>query len=70
MLWNDEAEKAFHVIIAKISSLVTLAYPVKNAPTYLVTDASEIAVGAVLHQKINGDLRPLGFFGRAFNNTQ
>ena len=70
VLWNDEAEKAFHEIIAKISSPVTLAYPVKNAPTYLVTDASEIAAGAVLHQKINGDLRPLGFFSRAFNNAQ
>ena len=61
VLWNDEAEKAFHEIIAKISSPDTLAYPVKNAPTYLVTDASEIAAGTVLHQKINGDLRPLGF---------
>ena len=46
---------------------VTLAYPVKNASTYLVTDAS---AGAVLHQKINGDLRPLEFFYRAFNNAQ
>ena len=70
VLWNDEAEKAFHEIIAKISLPVALAYPVKNAPTYLFTDASEIAAGAVLHQKINGDLRPLGFFSRAFNNAQ
>ena len=66
VLWNDEAEKAFHEIIAKISLPVTLAYPVKNAPTYLVTDA----LGAVLHLKINGDLRPVGFFGKAFNNAQ
>ena len=56
--------------MAKISSLVTLVYPVKNASTYLFTDASVIAVGAVLHRKINGDLRPLGFFSRAFNNAQ
>ena len=65
VLWNDEAEKAFHEIIAK-----TLAYPVKNAPTYLVTDASVIAADAVLHQKINGDLRPLVFFSWAFINAQ
>ena len=31
VLWNDEAEKAFHEIIAKIDSPVTLAYPIKNA---------------------------------------
>ena len=47
--WNNESEKAFNEIVAKISSPVTLAYPVKNAPTYLVTDASEIAAGAVLY---------------------
>ena len=70
VLWNDVAEKAFHEIIAKISLPVTPAYPVKNAPTYLVTDASEIAAGAVLHQKINSDLCTLGFFSRAFNNAQ
>jgi len=49
---------------------VTLAYPVKNAPTCLVTDASNVAADAVLHQKINGEIRPLGFFSRAFNKAQ
>ena len=70
VLWHDEADKAFHEIIAKISLSVTLAFPVKNAPTYLVTDASEIAASAVLHQKVNGNLCPLGFFSRALNNAQ
>ena len=36
----------------------------------LVTDALEIATGAVLHYKIDGDLLPLGFFNRAFNTAQ
>ena len=49
MLYNDDAEKAFREIFAQISSPVTLAYPVKNAPTYLFTDASDIAAGVVLH---------------------
>ena len=50
MLWNDDAEKAFHEIIAKISLPIIFAYPVENAPTYLVTDYSEIAAGAVLQK--------------------
>ena len=70
VLWTEDADNAFHNIISKLCSPVTLAFPVKNAPTYLVTDASNVAPGAVLHQKIDGDLRPLGFFSRGFNNTQ
>ena len=47
-----------------------MAFPVENGPTYLVTDASNVAAGAVLHQKINGELQPLAFFSHAFNKTQ
>ena len=59
-------------MLNKLCSPVTLAFPVENAPTYLVTDASNVIAGAVSHQKIDGDLRPLAFFGlsRAFNKAQ
>ena len=39
-------------------------FPVKNAPTYLVTDASNVAAEAVLYQKIDGEFRPLAFLRR------
>ena len=54
----------------KLCSPVTLAYPIENAPTYLVADASNVAAGAVLHQNINGELQPSAFFRRAFYKAQ
>ena len=70
VVWNKKTDLAFKAIINKMNDPVTLAYPVQNAPTYLVTDASDLAAGAVLHQKIDGDLRPLGFFSKSFSKAQ
>ena len=53
----------------KLCSTITLTFPVENALTYLVTDASNVA--AVLYQKIDdGELRRSAFFSRAFNKVQ
>ena len=68
--WTKDADDAFQEVLNKLCSPVTLAFPVENAPTYLVTDASNVAAGAVLHQKIDGELRSLAFFSRAFNKAQ
>jgi len=46
--WTEKADKAFNEIIDKVCLLITLAYPVKNAQPYLVTDASNVAAGEVL----------------------
>ena len=68
--WTKDADDAFQEVLKKFYSPVTLVFPVENAPTNLVTVASNVAAGAVLHQKINGELRPLAFFSRAFNKAQ
>ena len=68
--WTKDADDAFQEVLNKLCSPVTLAFPVENAPTYLVSDASNVAAGAVLHQKIDGELRPLAFFSRALNKAQ
>ena len=60
--WTKDAEDAFQEVLSKLCSPVTLAFPVENAPTYLITDASNVAARAVLHQKIDGELPLLAFF--------
>ena len=63
--WTKDADDAFQEVLNKLCSPVTLDFPVENAPTYLVIDA-----GAVLHQKIDGEIRLLAFFSCAFNKAQ
>lgn len=41
-----------------------LSYPQQDAPTSLMTDASDNAVGAVLQQYIRGSWHPIAFYSR------
>ena len=47
-----------------LTSASLLSYPTPDAPTCLMTDASDVAVGAVLQQHINNTWRPISFFSR------
>ena len=55
-----------HVSIAAFervkSALAVLSFPVRGMETILVCDTSDVAVGSVLNQVINGDLRLIGVF--------
>ena len=52
--WTDTAEAAFQATKDALANASLLSYPNPDAPTYLMTDASDTAVGAVLQQHING----------------
>lgn len=65
LLWNDTALTAFY------ANATLLSYPSPDAPTSLVTDASNIGVGAVLQQYmyIKGTWQPISFFSRKLTPT-
>jgi len=48
----------------------SLAFPLPQEPCILDMDASDVAVGAVLSQKVDGVQRPIAFFSRVMNSTQ
>ena len=68
--WSLSAEDAFSAIKQRLVSLTRLAYPVPHAPTILSTDASAEAVGAVLQQEVDGELRPVAFFSKRLEPAQ
>lgn len=45
---NDRALTAFNTTKEALANATLLRYPVADAPTSLMTDASDIAAGAVL----------------------
>ena len=47
-----------------------LHHPVPGAKTVLTTDASDIAIGAVLEQQIDKHWQPLAFFSRQLNKAE
>lgn len=53
-----------------MANITYLAHPLPGAQIVLNVDASDFAVGAVIHQ-IDGDqLKPLGFYSKRMTDTQ
>ena len=68
--WNAEHESAFNELKRKIVSPQILAHFDPSATTFVTTDASNSAVGAVLSQEINGAERPVAFASRTLSETE
>ena len=62
--------KAFEEAKNALSQATLLHHPVAGARIALTTDASDIAIGAVLEQQIHGRWQPLGFYSRQLNKTE
>ena len=62
--WNDESLIAFSTIKQAIVDVSLLSHPHADAPTNIMTDASDTAVGAVLQQQINGEWKLIAFFSK------
>jgi len=70
LTWDQNGIDAFERLKDALINLATLSFPVRNAKTILVCDASDVAVGAALNQVIDGESRPLGFFSKTLNKAQ
>ena len=68
--WNEESLQAFSTIKQAIADVSLLSYPHTNAPTNIMSDASDTAVGAVLQQKIGDAWKPIAFFLRRMSETR
>ena len=62
--WGPGQQKAFEDSKAALASATTLSFPSPGIPLTLTTDASSVAVGAVVEQTVMGVTQPLGFFSR------
>lgn len=68
--WTKETETAFIACKRCLSEAVLLVHPSATAPLALTTDASDVAVGAVLEQLHQEIWKPLGFFSRKLSSTE
>ena len=70
--WNAEAESAFIAAKESLNNACSLAYFSAdcNSPLHLVTDCSQVAAGAALHQNQEGELIPIEFFSKKLSQTQ
>jgi cleavage and polyadenylation specificity factor subunit 1 len=68
--WTEEADKAFVAAKAALVNATKLHYPKPNSETCIVADASSIAVGGVLQNKVDDEWKPIAFFSRKLTATE
>ena len=68
--WTDRALCAFESTKETLAKVCLLSYPSTDAPTSIVTDTSDIAVGAVLQQYVDGAWKPISFFSKAMKPAE
>lgn len=70
IIWTDDANDAFETYKRMLTNATLLAHPSKTASIVVGADASDRAMGGVIHQIEKGECKPLGFFSRKFNDAQ
>jgi hypothetical protein len=72
LLWTERAIAAFETSKTMLADATNLAHPKIGAYLALVTDASDIAIGAVVQQYIAEDdlWEPLGYFSRKLSPAE
>ena len=70
LVWTPDAEAALTEVKEALSNATLLVHPQSDAPTCIITDVSDIAVGAVLQQQINFVWSPLAYFSRKLSPAE
>lgn len=68
--WSETAIATFNSLKLILSNLVSLRFYNPKLKLQLTTDASDFAIGAVLHQISENGPEPLEFFSRKLNSAQ
>ena len=64
LVWDGKATAAFVAIKEALATATLLVHPKPHAPTCIMADASDFAVGAVLQQRIGDGWHPIAYFSR------
>ncbi|KII70617.1 Retrovirus-related Pol polyprotein from transposon 17.6 [Thelohanellus kitauei] len=68
--WDDECQKSFSSLKSHLKHIPSIGLPDPSRPFQIYTDASDVALGAVLTQRLGGVERPIGFASQLLNTTQ
>ena len=69
-VWSTDCEEAFSALKNRLTSAPILAYPTKEDPFILDTDASQFGIGAVLSQKQSGEELVIAYGSRLLTKSE
>ncbi|GJZ45217.1 reverse transcriptase domain-containing protein [Tanacetum coccineum] len=68
--FSDDCKKAFNILTEKLTTAPIIILPDWNVRFELMCDASDLAVRAVLGQRIDGKFKPIYYAIKTLNNAQ
>lgn len=68
--WTPQAEESFLKLKAALVSAPVLAMPDYSKPFSVACDASDVAIGAVLTQEVNGEEHPICYFSQKLSSSE
>ena len=68
--WTDTATTAFQEIKDALANTTLLVHPQPDAPINVMMDTSDITIGGVLQQFLDGQWCPLAYFSRRLSSTE
>lgn len=68
--WTSEAMEAFERYKTELSNASMIIHPHVDATLSLTTDASDIAMGAVLEQREDNKWAPIAYFSKRLSEAQ
>ena len=68
--WGPQKQQAFQSMKDRLCITPVLAYPNFELPFILTTDASKVAIGAILSQVQDGKERPIAYANRQLNTAK
>ena len=68
--WSPDMAKSFEAIKSALANAALLHHPDSKLPLAITSDASKVAMGAVLEQRGPNGWEPLAFFSKKFSTPQ
>ena len=68
--WNSDATFSFQQIKDALAPATLLVHPKPDVPINIMTDASDVVMGAVLQQYLDGQWCPLAYFSRKLSPVE
>ena len=69
-VWSDQCQGAFERLKKKIIEAPVLAHPDFSKPFIIDTDVSDTAIGAVLHQNIDGQEHAMAYASKTLSKAE
>ena len=64
--WSTATSHAFESAREALAKACLLHHPMPDAPLQVMTDASNVAAGGVIHQLVDDEWQPIAFFSKKF----